>query len=255
MNPRTRRVALHAIAAIAVLASLNALAHSYAGLYQWAAHHHLAGWQAVTWPAEIDVFLIIGELALYVAYLDGWTVRHKLWPWVTALVGLTVSVAGNIGHIPAEPGAPVLTVDRLTAATSPLAAFAGLAIALLVLKQTRSAPAQRPQWRGSTSRRMPHVSRGEFRLPTPVTPVTMPLRTSSPREAAYLNAVLPYSNRPEPGPSGESSVVRAAQQLRAEYDQRGTRLSRRQLAAQLRARGYTISNARIPEIAVEIGIP
>jgi hypothetical protein len=71
VNPRTRRVALYAIALIAMAASANALAHSYAGLYAWAVHHRLAGWQAMSWPAEIDVFLAVGELALYVAYLDG----------------------------------------------------------------------------------------------------------------------------------------------------------------------------------------
>ncbi len=78
MNPRTRRAALYAIGAIALLASVNALAHSYAGLYDWAVHHRLTGWQAMSWPAEIDVFLAVGELALYVAYLDGWGQR---WSW------------------------------------------------------------------------------------------------------------------------------------------------------------------------------
>jgi hypothetical protein len=39
MNARTRRAALHAIAAIAILASANALAHSYAGLYDEAREH------------------------------------------------------------------------------------------------------------------------------------------------------------------------------------------------------------------------
>ncbi len=67
MNPRTRRAALYAIGAIAILASANALAHSYAGLYDWAVHHQLTGWQAMSWPAEIDVFLAVGELALCVA--------------------------------------------------------------------------------------------------------------------------------------------------------------------------------------------
>jgi hypothetical protein len=137
VNPRTRRAALYAIGMIAMLASVNALAHSYAGLYDWAIHHRLGGWQAMSWPAEIDVFLAVGELALYVAYLDGWPARQRVWPWVTALTGLSVSVAGNIGHIQAEDGQPVLLADRLTAATSPLAAFAGLAIGLLVLKMTR----------------------------------------------------------------------------------------------------------------------
>jgi hypothetical protein len=137
MNPRTRRAALYAIGAIALLASANALAHSYAGLYDWAVHHRLTGWQAMSWPAEIDVFLAVGELALYVAYLDGWPARQQIWPWTTALVGLAVSIAGNVGHIQAQPGQPVILADRLTAATSPVAAFAGLTVGLLVLKMTR----------------------------------------------------------------------------------------------------------------------
>ena len=51
MNPRTReRGAGCAIGAIAIAASVNALAHSYAGLYDWAIHHRLGGWQAMSWP-------------------------------------------------------------------------------------------------------------------------------------------------------------------------------------------------------------
>ena len=83
------------------------------------------------------MFLAVGELALYVAYLDAWPARQRIWPWATALTGLAVSVAGNIGHIQAHPGHPVILADRLTAATSPLAAFAGLSVGLLVLKMTR----------------------------------------------------------------------------------------------------------------------
>ena len=137
MNPRTRLSALYAIGIIAILASGNALAHSYAGLYDWASTHRLNAWQSLSWPAEIDVFLVIGELALYVAYLDGWSGRHKAWPWATTITGLIVSVVGNVGHIQPLPGQPVTSADRLTAAASPLAAFAGLTIGLLVLKMTR----------------------------------------------------------------------------------------------------------------------
>ena len=151
MNPRTRRAALYAIGVIAILASANALAHSYAGLYDWAIHHRLSGWQAKSWPAEIDVFLAVGELALYVAYLDGWPARQRIWPWTTALTGLTVSIAGNIGHIQPEPGHPVILADRLTAATSPIAAFAGLSVGLLVLKMTRQRTP--PQCRNRASSR------------------------------------------------------------------------------------------------------
>ena len=137
MNPHARRMALYAIAVIAIAARVNALAHSYAGLYAWALHHRLTGWQAVSWPAEIDVFLAVGELALYVAYLDSWPVRQRVWPWATTLLGLAVSMAGNVGHIQLVPSHPVLLADRFTAAASPLAAFAGLTVGLLVLRMNR----------------------------------------------------------------------------------------------------------------------
>ena len=94
----------------------------------------------MSWPAEIDIFLAIGELSLYIAYIDAWPSRHRIWPWATALIGLAVNVAGNIGHIQPQPGHPVILADRLTAATSPIAAFAGLSIGLLVLKMTRQQP-------------------------------------------------------------------------------------------------------------------
>lgn len=74
------------------------------------------------------MFLAAGELALYVAYLDGWHARQRIWPWTTALTGLAVSIAGNIGHIQSVPGHTVILADRLTAAASPVAAFAGLSV-------------------------------------------------------------------------------------------------------------------------------
>lgn len=137
MNLGSRRAALYAIGIIAVLASVDALAHSYTGLLSWALHHGLGGWQALSWPAEIDVFLVIGELSLYIAYVDGWSRRDRIWPWTSALAGLAVSVAGNVGHIQSLPGATVTVTDRLTAAASPVAAFAGLMIGFLVLKKVR----------------------------------------------------------------------------------------------------------------------
>src|SRR5258708_37674633 len=127
VNPRSRRTALRAIGVIAILASVNALAHSYAGLYDWAVHHRLGGWQAMSWPAEIDVFLAVGELAPYIAYLDGWPARQRMWPWATPLTRLAVSVAGNIGPIQAGPGPPAIPPDRLTPRPRPPAASPSLA--------------------------------------------------------------------------------------------------------------------------------
>jgi hypothetical protein len=260
MNPRTRQAALHAIAAVAILASLNALAHSYAGLYEWAIHHRLTGWQAFTWPAEIDVFLVIGELALYIAYLDRWPARHKVWPWTTAIVGLAVSVAGNVGHLTSTTEQAVPTVDRMTAATSPLAAFAGLAIALLVLKRTRRRQPG-PSGRLTTDGSLRLLNRIPPRLmtvwrPGALTDAVSALKASD--ESANPRAPRPGSSTISAKVDGttdlEPHIVRDARDLKAQHRRAGTRLSRRQLAKHLRSRGHTLANDRLPEIAEAIGL-
>jgi hypothetical protein len=227
MNPRTRKAALYAIAVIAILASANALAHSYAGLYDWAVHHRLTGWQAMSWPAEIDVFLAVGELALYVAYLDGWAARQRIWPWATALTGLAVSVAGNIGHIQATPGDPASLADRLTAAASPLAAFAGLSVGLLVVKMTRQHAARRP------------VAR--LMLAPPPAATVVPIRpTPSP------------AGRTATGP--DARLLRDAALIFQNASACGQRLSQRTLARELRGHGYRFPNDHLRLIAESIGL-
>ncbi len=233
MNSGTRRVALYAIAGIAILASANALAHSYAGLFDWAAHHRLSGWQAKSWPAEIDVFLAVGELALYVAYLDDWPARWRIWPWATALIGLAVSVAGNIGHIQAEPGQPVVAADRLTAATSPIAAFAGLSVGLLVLKMSRR-----------TSNRMRQTQ------PRP----TLVLAASSPIARA-VQAGAPCDLRRPDDDNLEAVLLDAAIAIYQDAAARGERLSQRALARQLRDNGHRFPNEQLRAIAESIGLP
>jgi hypothetical protein len=232
VNPRTRRVALYAIAAIAILASANALAHSYAGLYDWAVHHRLTGWQAMSWPAEIDVFLAVGELALYVAYLDGWPARQRIWPWATALTGLAVSVAGNVGHIQAAPGQPVILADRLTAATSPLAAFAGLSVGLLVLKMTRQ--------HGTTRLR----------------------DARSPAMLVLAPPLAPAALRVQPPPDGGCSadagpdprLLRDASVILQNASAHGQRLSQRGLARELRGHGHHFPNDHLRLIAESVGL-
>jgi len=248
VNPRTRQLALLTIGAIAILASVNALAHSYAGLYDWAAHHRLTGWQAMTWPAEIDVFLAIGELALYVAYLDGWPGRQRIWPWVTAATGLMVSIAGNVGHVQGLPGQPVILADRMTAAASPVAAFAGLAIGLLVLKMTRR------QLSDDTA--------------APVfPPLVLARRLPAPGPGAGPGTETPDGgNRPQTSPGGAAGLDPASvitdtgillQDARAicqDAAARGQRLSQRALARQLRSSGHRFPNQDLHQIAVDIGL-
>jgi hypothetical protein len=246
VNPRTRRTALYCIGAIAILASANALAHSYAGLFDWAVHHRLTGWQARSWPAEIDVFLAVGELALYVAYLDGWRARRRIWPWTTALIGLAVSVAGNIGHIQAEPGQPVILADRLTAATSPLAAFAGLSVGLLVVKMTRQRAHDRR--RGSEARATLVLA--------PPAPGTDMIGSSAHTMPVVIRSTAP-DDPPGPGERarvGPPGLLRDAAAIYQHATARGERLSQRALARQLRLRGHRFPNDHLQRIAKSVGL-
>jgi hypothetical protein len=245
MNPRTRKAALYAIGVIAILASANALAHSYAGLYDWAIHHRLSGWQAKSWPAEIDVFLAVGELALYVAYLDAWPARQRVWPWATALTGLAVSIAGNIGHIQPQPGHPVILADRLTAATSPIAAFAGLSVGLLVLKMTRQ--------HACTRAREPHIVTALVLAPPLEAPATAAGAETSSSAAAHLRwpgEVTRYRGGVAPRPG----LLRDASAIYQDAAARGERLSQRMLARQLRGHGHRFPNDHLRLIADSIGL-
>jgi hypothetical protein len=234
VTPRTRQAALYAIAAIAIAASANALAHSYAGLYAWAVHHRLTGWQAMSWPAEIDVFLAVGELALYVAYLDGWPARQRAWPWVTALTGLAVSVAGNIGHIQPMPGHPVLLADRLTAAASPLAAFAGLTVGLLVLRMNRQ-----------------HATAPVPRAADAASPTSTAAALAPP---LVLSGAANGHGGADAGARHESPLLNDAAVLCQTAAARGERLSQRALARGLRGRGHRFPNQSVPGIAVAAGL-
>jgi hypothetical protein len=191
------------------------------------------------------VFLAVGELALYVAYLDGWPARQRIWPWTTALTGLAVSVAGNVGHIQAVPGHPVILADRLTAATSPIAAFAGLSVGLLVLKMTRlGVHASVPE-----PRIVPALVLAPPPRPSNMATGTQP--SGSPAtDARWAGEVVPHrsSHGPRPG------VLRDARAIYRNAAARGERLSQRTLARQLRGHGHRFPNDHLRLIADSIGL-
>jgi hypothetical protein len=122
--------ALAAIAVLVAAASGAAFAESYRGLYAWAHEHGLTGGWAVIWPLQVDVFIAVGELALFVALVDRWAPRSRWAAWAVTGAGLAVSVAGNVGHVAGHSVA-----DRVTAALPPVAAAFALAVALGVLKR------------------------------------------------------------------------------------------------------------------------
>jgi hypothetical protein len=125
-----RRIALAAIAVLIGAASGVGFAESYRALFLWAQHHGALGLWAGIWPLMVDVFIAVGELALFIALVDRWTIRQRLGAWAVLAAGLGVSVAGNIGHVAGRS-----LTDRETAAVPPLAAAVALWVGLGVLKR------------------------------------------------------------------------------------------------------------------------
>ena len=94
-----RHTALAAIGVIVATATIASFAESYRGLLIWALHHGLSGTWAALFPLQVDTFLAVGELCLFVAMVDRWPTRSR-WPaWVVTVGGLVVSVAANVGHV------------------------------------------------------------------------------------------------------------------------------------------------------------
>lgn len=114
-----RAAALWAIAIIIAAASGASFAESYRGLYVWALHHGLSGFWAAAFALQVDSFIGVGELVLFIATVDQWRLRHRAGAWVVALLGLAVSVAGNIGHVGATDAQ-----SRGTAAVPPASSAA-----------------------------------------------------------------------------------------------------------------------------------
>ncbi len=125
-----RGAALTAISVIITAADSAAFAESYRGLWVWARHHGLSGFWAAAFPLQVDTFIVVGELALFVAMVDQWERRHKAGAWAVTMLGLAASVAGNIGHVAAHD-----LQSRGTAAVPPVAAFAAMWVGLSVLKR------------------------------------------------------------------------------------------------------------------------
>ena len=129
-----RNTALAVIAALVAASALVSFGQSYRGLYDWARAHGLPREWAPTWPLMVDVFVAVGELALFVSLVDGWPRRSRWAGWAITFAGLAASVAGNVGHAAASDWA-----TRLTWAVPPLAAAASLAVGLGVLKRVTAA--------------------------------------------------------------------------------------------------------------------
>lgn len=125
-----RAAALLAIGIVVTTADIAAFTESYKGLFDWGESHGLSGFWAAAFPLQVDLFIVVGELVLFIAMLDRWNWKDRLGAWAVAGLGLAVSIAGNIGHVAAHD-----LQSRGTAAVPPVAAFGALWLGLGVLKR------------------------------------------------------------------------------------------------------------------------
>jgi hypothetical protein len=177
---RVFRVAAQtAISVIITAADSAAFAESYRGLWVWARNHGLSGFWAAAFPLQVDTFIIVGELALFIAMVDQWERRHKAGAWAVTLLGLAASVAGNIGHVAAHD-----LQSRGTAAVPPVAAFAAMWVGLSVLKRVIA----RDVWTVSDDDEIVHEE-SVVRVPLTVVPDVVSSLVPSDAETAAAEAL------------------------------------------------------------------
>ena len=96
MSPvlRIARLAALVLITLVILAvTASSFAESYGGLLDWAYSHGLHGRWAIWWPVQLDAFIAVGELALFVGLADRWQKRDRISAWVVTGIGLAASVA------------------------------------------------------------------------------------------------------------------------------------------------------------------
>ncbi|QXJ20258.1 DUF2637 domain-containing protein [Actinomadura graeca] len=132
----TRWGAIAFMAAAVMTATVGGFAQSYAGLYHWALEHGLRGWKADSFPLLVDLFIIVGELGLFLLAVDAFVLhRRQLLSWLDfflplsiALAGWTASLIFNVGHV----GHRTFSYQA-TAAVPPIVSMLGLFVLLRTL--------------------------------------------------------------------------------------------------------------------------
>jgi hypothetical protein len=77
--------ALSFVAGMIAMANGAAFAESYRGLFDWAHRQGMAGIWAALFPLQVDSFILVGELVLFIAALDQWRHRHRFTAWCAAV--------------------------------------------------------------------------------------------------------------------------------------------------------------------------
>lgn len=143
--------ALITFGVIAAGVTVIAVVESYSNLLAFALAYGLAGWRAAIAPGAVDSFIIMGELLLFAAILLRWGKTAHVLGASMAVWGFLLSTGGNVWHAHAATVA-----DRAVSAIWPVTATAGLAGALMIVRQamtaSRAVPPPVPPSRGEPRR-------------------------------------------------------------------------------------------------------
>ncbi len=94
-----RAAGLWLIGVLIPVATAVGFALSYHGLLDWALNHGWPVYFAVFFPLLIDLLIVVGEVILFVAAIDGETPRRvRAVAWVLVFAFTALSVVGNVGH-------------------------------------------------------------------------------------------------------------------------------------------------------------
>lgn len=94
-----RRYAVMAAYAVVFLAVIASNADSYMDLRSWALAHDMTGIRSWVFPLYVDTFPFMGEVFLFVAMVDRWDWKIKLFPGAVIIAGLALSVGLNVGQV------------------------------------------------------------------------------------------------------------------------------------------------------------
>lgn len=158
--------ALTAFGLIAAAVTAIAVVESYSNLLAFARAYGLSGWRAAIAPGAVDSFVVMGELLLFAAILLTWGKIPHVLGIAMAAWGFLLSVAGNVWH-----AASATVPDRAVSAIWPVTATAGLAGALIIVRQIMKAP--------GAPELLPPTARGTgTQLPPPAPLVQEPRRAA-----------------------------------------------------------------------------
>ncbi|TDD66747.1 DUF2637 domain-containing protein [Actinomadura rubrisoli] len=176
----TRWGAIAFMAAAVLTATAGGFAQSYAGLYHWALEHGLRGWKAESFPLLVDLFIIVGELGLFLLAVDAFVLhRRHLMSWLDFSLPLTIALAGwtaslifNVGHV----GNRTFSYQA-TAAVPPIVSMLGLFVLLRTLHRYVSREAEMRE----NAPKQPDPQNRAIAGPVTLQQITlMPLRNTGP---------------------------------------------------------------------------